>query len=76
MHNSSPLPPHPHAAYLPHPRYLTVPVLLAHLESRKRGNVSLVTGVASCAILNAVIIFVFITRPFVWHDGSFGRFMW
>ncbi|CAN0507475.1 unnamed protein product, partial [Laminaria digitata] len=58
------------------PRYLTVPVFLAHLESRGRGKVSLLTGVVSCAAFNAATIFIFVTRPFVWHDESLGRFLW
>ncbi|CAM9836286.1 unnamed protein product [Hapterophycus canaliculatus] len=58
------------------PRYLTIPVLLAHLESSERSWRSLLVGVVTCAAVNAVTIFVFLARPFVWHDGSLARFMW
>lgn len=58
------------------PRYLTVPVLLAHLESRERSWESLLAGVAACALVNAVTLLVFVFKPFAWHDGSVARFMW
>ncbi|CBN77379.1 Alpha-1,2-glucosyltransferase ALG10-A, family GT59 [Ectocarpus siliculosus] len=58
------------------PRYLTMPLLLAHLESPERSWKSLVVGVVACAAVNAVTIYVFLARPFAWHDGSLARFMW
>lgn len=57
-------------------RYLTIPVLLAHLESSERSWTSLLVGTATCAGVNAVTIYVFLARPFTWHDGSLARFMW
>ncbi|CAN0376405.1 unnamed protein product [Discosporangium mesarthrocarpum] len=58
------------------PRYLTVPVLLAHLEAPERGWTSLLGGAAVCVAVNAITVGVFLARPFVWGDGSVARFMW
>eukprot|EP00903_Cladosiphon_okamuranus_P013487 g12562.t1 len=58
------------------PRYLTIPVLLAHLESAERSWESLLVGVVACAAVNAITVYVFLARPFAWHDGSLARFMW
>ncbi|CAM9531350.1 unnamed protein product [Scytosiphon promiscuus] len=58
------------------PRYLTIPVLLAHLESAERSWKSLAVGVITCSAVNAMTVYVFLARPFVWHDGSLARFMW
>eukprot|EP00903_Cladosiphon_okamuranus_P013480 g12555.t1 len=58
------------------PRYLTIPVLLAHLESAERSWESLLAGVVACAAVNASTVYVFLARPFAWLDGSLARFMW
>lgn len=57
-------------------RYLTIPVVLAHLESAERSWESLLAGVVACVAVNAVTVYVFLARPFAWHDGSLARFMW
>ncbi|CAM9136447.1 unnamed protein product [Pylaiella littoralis] len=58
------------------PRYLTIPVLLAHLESTERSWKSLLVGVVMCAAVNAVTIYIFLARPFAWYDCGLARFMW
>lgn len=51
-------------------------MVLAHLESAERSCESLLAGVVACAAVNAVTVYVFLARPFAWHDGSLARFMW
>ncbi|KAG5185405.1 alpha-2-glucosyltransferase Alg10 [Tribonema minus] len=58
------------------PRYLNIPVLIAHLNSPQRSAKSLLSTALACALVNLVTVWVFLEKPFRWPDGSIARFMW
>ena len=56
-------------------RYFTVPFLmvLLHMKPPTRAQAGFTAGVFVLA--DAVVLYVFLLRPFKWHDGSIARFM-
>lgn len=56
-------------------RYFTVPfmIVLLHMRPPRVGQATLT--LAMYALANVAVIYVFLFRPFVWHDGSTARFM-
>ncbi|CAM9878002.1 unnamed protein product [Chrysoparadoxa australica] len=57
------------------PRYLTVPLLLAHLNSPVRRCSEMAFMALAFSMVNAVTVFVFLFKPFTWGDGSTARFI-
>ena len=63
-------------AHLVEPRYFLVPFLVAHAHAEPPTVRAALATATAAAILNAVTIYVFLYRPFIWPDGSVARFMW
>lgn len=63
-------------ARLIEPRYWTVPILIAHLNSPQRGSSDLGITAAGCAVVNIITMWIYLYKPFTWPDGSVARFMW
>ena len=59
------------------PRYLTLPALLLRLHMPPlQGVRNWLPPLAVFSVVNAVMIWVFLRRPYTWGDGSIARFMW
>jgi len=56
-------------------RYYLLPSLFLMLHQEPSARVSILTALGYTAV-NAVVIGVFLFRPFTWPDGSIARFMW
>ena len=56
-------------------RYFTVPIVMIvlHMKPPTRLQAGVIAGLF--ALVNAVVLYVFLLRPFRWHDGSIARFM-
>jgi alpha-1,2-glucosyltransferase len=58
------------------PRYLTLPVLLVHLNSREPSWAAVGLTGLGCSAVNILTVHVFLHRTFQWPDGSIARLMW
>ncbi|TYZ62605.1 hypothetical protein PybrP1_002365 [[Pythium] brassicae (nom. inval.)] len=58
------------------PRYYLLPFILFHLNTGKQPPLQLWTTTFAYAVVNAITIFVFLTKPYTWVDGTVARFMW
>ena len=56
-------------------RYFTVPfmMVLLHMKPPTRFQAGVTAGLF--ALVNAAVLYVFLLRPFKWHDGGIARFM-
>ena len=56
-------------------RYFTVPFMmtLLHMKPLARWQVGATLGLF--ALADAFVLYMFLMRPFRWHDGSIARFM-
>ena len=57
-------------------RYFTVPFYLTFLHMRTPSTSALAAIAALFAAANAATVYLFLTRPFAWADGSTARFIW
>ncbi|GLD91789.1 hypothetical protein PINS_up000322 [Pythium insidiosum] len=58
------------------PRYYVIPFALLHLHTPPQPAWQLWTTLMGFAVVNALTLYVFLHRPYVWVDGSIARFMW
>jgi alpha-1,2-glucosyltransferase len=62
-------------------RYFLIPflILYTHVQEdadARAGSVAMHLGIVLNMLINGMLIFVFVYRPFASVDGSVGRFMW
>jgi len=63
-------------AHLLEPRYFTLPLVMTLLEAPPRSHTSLLLSTVLFVFIDALTVYVFLYRPFLWGDGSVARFMW
>jgi alpha-1,2-glucosyltransferase len=57
-------------------RYYVIPILVAQLHDDSLTDVSLAMNCVANLVVNSVLGYVFLYRPYEWNDGSTARFMW
>ena len=63
-------------AHLVEPRYFLVPFFIVHVHAEPASPFHTCLLLLAGVVVNAVVLGVFIFRPFTWPDESVARFMW
>nr|CCA22902.1 alpha1 putative [Albugo laibachii Nc14] len=58
------------------PRYYIVPAIVFHVNTAKQRKQQMYSTLVLYSAINLVTMIVFLQYPFLWVDGSTGRFMW
>jgi len=56
-------------------RYFTVPFMMILLHMKPPTRIQAGVTIGLFVVADAFVIYMFLMRPFRWHDGSIARFM-
>jgi hypothetical protein len=46
-----------------------------HMKRPRHAYFGLIATVITCYVINVLLVWVFVKKPFIWGDGSLARFM-